>query len=84
MSVLNHHVFSVTNRCRFLVNFNMGKIITMAVIPVAVACVGYAAMKTYSLRNSKSLKLVLRKTAILNEDVIIGCSSLAGMYQVSG
>jgi len=66
------------------VNFNMGKIFTLAVIPVAVACVGYAAMKTYSLRNSKSLKLILRKTVLLKEDVIIGCSSLAGMYQPIG
>uniref|UniRef100_A0A7S0N6H5 NADP-dependent oxidoreductase domain-containing protein n=1 Tax=Pyramimonas obovata TaxID=1411642 RepID=A0A7S0N6H5_9CHLO len=61
----------------------MGKFVTLSVLPVAVACVGYAAMKVLSSASTSKV-LLLRKGPLGKEDIIIGCSSLAGMYQPIG
>ena len=64
----------------------MRKLVTLTVWPVAVACVSYATIKVLSLSgqgNTAKIVLSLRKRPLRKEDVIIGCSSLAGMYQVT-
>lgn len=61
--------------------------LSLAGVGVVVGYAGYCAMRFHPARSITSMMgrarvLELRKSPLNKEDVIIGCSSLAGMYQV--